>query len=464
MFGCRFMSFCTTSTWCRYMSSRIAPMLLRDFIHQQLYDAETGYFAKHVNIGVENNTGLPEPLNFNSILDESSYRLKIKKLYKRVPGSWLTPVEIFSPWYGNAIADFIIKRAKDEEMEDRSLEIFEIGGGSGTCMADILNRIKTKRPSLYNITKYTCIEISPRLAEAQVKKAKSHSFGSDHWEVICADFLELNEVLPQTKDLSFVLAFEVLDNLPHDKVIFDDEKAPWEAIIMDAKAPWRPHLRQSTQLIDFIMSFGSGERKRLKSSFHQEAFRRVSDALIAETLELMDQAEAEYIKDTSAPVGFIDKILQKTPNLRYSKTGVLSAASAIRAKQGIVYVPTGLLKFLKVVKQCIPKHALILSDFDALPGYVLPGASGPAIQSLGPSNRLCERSSYLLDGISADIFFPTDFIALKYMYKAILNKTADVYSAEEFFSPFVESMDSCRTISGYCPLVEDYKNTSFLIS
>jgi len=67
------------------MSSYRDPILLRDFIHHHLYDASSGYFAKHVNIGGEDNQGLPEPLNFNNILDESDYRLKIKQLYKTGP-------------------------------------------------------------------------------------------------------------------------------------------------------------------------------------------------------------------------------------------------------------------------------------------------------------------------------------------------------------------------------------------
>lgn len=373
----------------------------------------------------------------------------------------------------------LIKRAKDEGIEDTFLEIFEIGAGSGTCMMDVLNRIKNKTPSLFDITKYTSIEISPRsptcsylssnpmatrLAEAQERKLKRSGLSQEHWEIICEDFLELEEVLPRTKDLSFVLAFEVLDNLPHDKIIFDDQKDPWEAVIMDAKAPRDDRMKQPSQVMEFIMSFGQGERKGLISRKHQELFRPASDPLIFETLKLMEEAENEYIKNTSAPPGFIDRILDRTPNLRYTKTGTLAAASSVKTKQGIVYIPTGLVKFLKAIKRCIPNHALMLSDFDALPGYVLPGAGGPAVQSLGPGNRQCERSSYLLNSISADIFFPTDFFALKHMYKAILNQNSDVYSAEEFFTPFVESIDRCRTISGYCPLIEDYKNTSYLIS
>lgn len=53
--------------------------------------------------------------------------------------SWLTPVELFKPWYGEAIARFIVRQHMRQRPDD-PLRIAELGGGQGTLAADILVR------------------------------------------------------------------------------------------------------------------------------------------------------------------------------------------------------------------------------------------------------------------------------------------------------------------------------------
>lgn len=53
---------------------------------------------------------------------------------------WLTPVEVFAPWYGRALAHYMLELRKHDLSIDSTtpLSIVEIGGGTGTLAASIL--------------------------------------------------------------------------------------------------------------------------------------------------------------------------------------------------------------------------------------------------------------------------------------------------------------------------------------
>lgn len=66
--------------------------------------------------------------------------------------SWLTPVELFQPWYSFALAQLILdafhlqqEEDADDAHADRPLQIYEVGGGIGTNAVHILNYIKVAR-------------------------------------------------------------------------------------------------------------------------------------------------------------------------------------------------------------------------------------------------------------------------------------------------------------------------------
>lgn len=55
---------------------------------------------------------------------------------------WLTPVEVFAPWYGRAIAHYILEVRKHTlNTSHQPLSVIEIGGGTGTLAASILVRL-----------------------------------------------------------------------------------------------------------------------------------------------------------------------------------------------------------------------------------------------------------------------------------------------------------------------------------
>jgi hypothetical protein len=59
--------------------------------------------------------------------------------------SWLTPVEIFQPHYGSAIARYILQHHAQQAQQaqqrpEQPLRLYEVGGGTGTLARDILVR------------------------------------------------------------------------------------------------------------------------------------------------------------------------------------------------------------------------------------------------------------------------------------------------------------------------------------
>ena len=75
-------------------------------------------------------------------------------------------------------------------------------------------------PALYATMQYTLIEISSVLATTQVQRLKAHA---SKVAVRRQDILTWSASQPEPiQDKCFMIALEVLDNLPHDKVIMKD--------------------------------------------------------------------------------------------------------------------------------------------------------------------------------------------------------------------------------------------------
>lgn len=116
-----------------------AGVLTREFIYGALYAAEDGYFNTPEREVLHAPT---DPLPFANLLGERDYRSAVAKLYEVKREAWLTPVEVFAPYYSHAIAKYMLhspfRSANDP------LEIFEIGGGAGTNALHILNYLRVR--------------------------------------------------------------------------------------------------------------------------------------------------------------------------------------------------------------------------------------------------------------------------------------------------------------------------------
>ncbi|EQC39186.1 hypothetical protein SDRG_03392 [Saprolegnia diclina VS20] len=403
--------------------------LTREYIHNCLYRKEEGYFTSTQR---EVLHAPKEPIDFNDLWGKREYKNQVAALYAQDKEAWMTPVEVFYPYYSRAIANYMMM--SPHTLNAESLHIYEIGGGAGTNALCILDYLKEQAPKLYANTTYTMIEISARMAARQAARVAPHP----NCKVINSDILTYSANHPNVNDPCFFIAMEVLDNLPHDKVTLADGE--W----------FQTHVRDDA-----------------------EELHPLRDPLIAETLEYFS-CEIP-LRGTFKRTSGLATQLRSMIGMREK---LLNAA----------FVPTGAMQLLHTLQKSFPKHHLIAADFDELPAPSLDKsathqpydhprsatstASGPLHAANAPlvasktDGVTVDHDTYLVPGGIADIFFPTDFIKLKQAYcrkMELKEHEVSIVKSGAFLKEFGE-VDKTRTILGYNPLVDDYANTSFILS
>lgn len=141
------------------------------------------------------------------------------QLYEASGVAWLTPVEVFAPWYSRALARYILST---QPPSAGPLHVFEIGGGNGTNAKHVLDYIAAAAPARYASASYTVLEISDSLAKRQRETVGARHAGVFRSQVVDATVWPGEGVVHAGP--CFVIALEVLDNLPHDKVVWDEQQ------------------------------------------------------------------------------------------------------------------------------------------------------------------------------------------------------------------------------------------------
>ncbi|KKY21696.1 putative ubiquitin-protein ligase e3 c [Phaeomoniella chlamydospora] len=199
-------------------------MLTRDFIEDSLYNPSYGYFSKHATIF---NPG--DPFDFNSIQSDKDFHELLGQRYMDFEDKiddenpddnrqlWHTPTELFRPYYGEAIARYLVANYKLTVFPYDDLIIYEMGAGNGTMMRNIMDYIRDFEPEVYQRTKYRIIEISSSLAGLQelTKKLGGHA---GHVEILNRSVFDWNEYVSAP---CFFLALEVFDNFAHDEIRYN---------------------------------------------------------------------------------------------------------------------------------------------------------------------------------------------------------------------------------------------------
>ncbi|OQR90349.1 hypothetical protein ACHHYP_05589 [Achlya hypogyna] len=406
-------------------------VLTREYIHSCLYRKEEGYFTSERR---EVLHAPKQPIDFNDLWGKREYKNQVAALYQQDKEAWMTPVEVFYPYYSRAIANYMMMSPHTIHNDTGKLHIYEIGGGAGTNALCILDYIKEQAPALYAKTTYTMIEISARMAARQQARVASHP----NCKVVNTDILTYSKTHPKVNDPCFFIAMEVLDNLPHDKVTLADGEW-YETRVRDGAEVQHP----------------------------------LRDPLITETLDYF--ACEIPLRGTFKRKSGLATQLRSLIGMREK---LLTSA----------FVPTGAMQLLHTLRESFPKHHLIAADFDELPAPALDAsaahklydhprsptstASGPLHAANAPlvaskTDGVTEdHDTYLVEGGIADIFFATDFVKLKQAYcraMELKEHEVSIVKSGAFLQEFAE-VDKTRTILGYNPLIDDYANTSFILS
>lgn len=296
-------------------------VLLRDFIFDRLYHPTEGYFCRpDFQIGEMKN-----PIDFKKLIGYDDYQKELRRNYPE--NAWLTPSEIFKPYYGMTVANYIAKahaRYEDKLQQKKDIHIVEAGAGLGSAADSILSYFRLYESKFYESMTYTIVEISPVLCKRLKDKLEASNprlMRSGRLRVVNDDFLNYRA---ESQHLTYVLLFEMLDNLPHDRVVMDKETGKYKF------------------------------ETQVSLTNNQEELMPLNDKLIADCLNYYLQAAT--IEPTAEVKGIAYRLANFYVN-RFLKKPLTKDA---------VFLPTYCLKLLRRLKVSIPNSHLIISDFDDL--------------------------------------------------------------------------------------------------
>ncbi|KXS22301.1 DUF185-domain-containing protein [Gonapodya prolifera JEL478] len=404
-------------------------MLVRDFIHDSLYNPSYGYFSKKALI-----FSPEESFAFNEIRHGADFQEKVAEYYKvleshdgnrLIPSQiWHTPTELFKPWYGRAFARYMVaEHLRTRLTSEEPLIIYEIGAGNGTFMLNVLDYIKEHHEDVYQRTQYTIIEISAQLSHRQTEGNRLRDARRTHpnLRVVNQSIFDWKDLVP---DRCFFVAMEVIDNFAHDLVRYS--------------LPDPSHIYQGLVLVN-----ENGE--------YSEAYAPFPDGLLSRYLDLRQHSRS---RPTVVP-----------PPWRARLRNALPFAPNMTDPE---WCPTMLLKLFEKLRDKFPRHRLVLSDFSSLPDTV-PGLNGPVVQTRY-AGTMVPCSTYLVQPGWFDIFFPTDFEVMRDMYLSVCRpgdnaaaEAARVVSHGDFLGQWGE-LERTRTKSGENPMVDFYENVKVFVT
>ncbi|KAK4499056.1 hypothetical protein PRZ48_009568 [Zasmidium cellare] len=411
----------------RRQRPRRVKMLMRDFIEDSLYNPHYGYFSKNVTIFTPG-----EAFQFNRIRDEPEFYKILGERYTQFEDEldekefndarqlWHTPTELFRPYYGDAIARYMVANYKLTEYPYHDLVIYEMGAGNGTLMLNILDYIRYAEPDVYARTKFRIIEVSSALASLQAQKLQATASSRGHHgkvEIVNKSIFDWDLYVPTP---CFFLAMEVFDNFAHDVLRYD---------------PFTEEVMQGSVLIDAEGDF-------------YEFYSRTLDPVAARFLRVRDAA----CQDRPYPHPLRQSRLVR--NLRHR----LPFAPNLSLPE---YIPTRLMQFFSILSTKFPAHRLITSDFHSLP-QAIPGYNAPVVQTRYQRRTVPVTTPLVQQGYF-DILFPTDFGVMEDIYRAITGRLTRTMTHEEFFVRWAFVEDT-RMRSGENALLGWYKNASVMVT
>lgn len=463
-----------------------------DFIDDALYNPHYGYFSKEVEIfqpavpfdyqnirdieefydnwkseyrkmeapsllpssKVEDKKKKEESVNSQYVKRAATFKEREAKFNHMLPKAnnlqvWHTPTSLFQPYYGEAIARHLLVNYKlNGSYPYNDLIIFEVGGGNGTLMCNILNYIKLNEPDVYEKTHYNIIEILSKLAEKQTKNAmniKLQEQGLDphKFQIINKSIFDWEE---EVTEPCFFISLEVFDNFAHDLIRYDNLTGQ----------PYQGHV-----LIDREGDFF-------------EFFTPELDYYVNAFLHLREKGTKSVLKKMNTLEGSIQRLKSMLPFLtdKGSIHPLLHSSLAISLKNSFhpfrdnlttgEFIPTKLLQFFHILKTKFPQHSLISSDFNSLPKTIPGYYNGPVVQTV-LQNEMVDVTTYLCLQGYFDIMFPTDFDLAGDLYRQITGKVPRIELHGDFLRQWA-NIEATTTKKGENPMLDLYQNASFLIS
>jgi SAM-dependent MidA family methyltransferase len=383
---------------------RILGMLVRKLIGKRL----AAYYSQPSSLVV----GTHNAVDLKSLWGEWHWMRVYQRLYEEQVGQWLTPVELFKPHFSNILGNFIIQ---NDSSSNALVEIVELGGGRGTNACFILDYLQKAMPDLYERATYTIIDNSTPLLELQKETISQHG---NHGGKVNRRQLDLMDVAekrlslfpPRTPSSSsqkpptttIVIALELLDNLPHDKI----------------RVRGGGHFIEQAQVDNM-----------------EEVFVPLSDPLLKEVLQ---SSPTYYRRSRGAPVVWIPTVA----------CGVLQQLVLERPEAQLLIADFDWLP---------PPNRLAVTNEERSSVW---GHGEPIITSMDDVDHEC----YLRAPELCDILFPTDFGRLASFAQTLYKGTVTVQKQAQFLQATgpEQVKDTQSWLTGYTPLLHDFGNCSVL--
>ena len=414
-------------------------------------------------------------------------------LYQDIDG-FMTPVEIFKPYYAQALVKYMVDVLKGRnQMETFSasnpFSLTEVGGGNGSCAVGILDYLRDQYPELYEHTRYEIIDVSKPFHEMQRKVLANHA---SKVTLVNQNFFEYKG---SSNAHGFFIGLEILDNMPHDKLVVDDQ-----GVIREI---WVQEQPEGTVTIDPFT------KQTLPSVPLVEAKRRLGEPLLLKYLELIcahhgldhafltqpDPVNAKGERMIPPPQTYLLPHLVMWHLLRHPRlnardavatswtdflgrkhrAGELLSLDAWRRElshmgalsggvstQNIYYAPTCAMLLLNTVANRFPNRDLILNDFDRMVGG-MPGINAPLVQRTEGNETQTYPSYLYAPAGEVDIFYPTDFENLAVLQYQLSDRIGYHCTSKSFMKQYADTK-STRTRTLYNPLLNDFINTRFFLT
>ncbi|KAG5359773.1 NADH dehydrogenase [ubiquinone] complex I, assembly factor 7-like protein [Yarrowia sp. C11] len=431
-------------------------MTAKDFMDDSLYNPYYGYFSRNVEIFTTD-----KPFDYTNINDVDDFLNTWTGEYSKYAANsptltgqtkdtshsgtfpaqdkdftsrgsskqlWHTPTELFKPYYGEALARYLLVNYKLSLYPYKDLIIYEMGGGNGTLMINILDYIRDTQPEVYERTRYRIIEISDQLAHKQQSSLHTKAAEKGHRskvEIINKSIFDWKEPV---NDPCFFVALEVFDNFAHDIVRYDNRTLQ----------PYQGHV-----LVD------------ANGDFH-EVYTQKLDDWTKKFLQIRTESLEEYSPDTR--LGFhplsTPRVYKEMRNLMWPYHSELSDPE---------FIPTRYLEFLYILKKYFPQARLLSSDFTHLPQTStsrFAGYNSPVVQTVLDNQMVTTNTHMVLQGYF-DILFPTDFELAAQLLRHVCGRVPEVSTHQEFLEQWAD-LDATTTKTGENPMTSFYRNAAFL--
>jgi len=399
--------------------------LFREYIFESLYAKDKGYF-------MDASKGPPlkettSPIPFQELSGPEQYYSLVAQRYANHPNSWSTPVELFQPWYGYAIArciQHIVEQSFDRQQLAKEWHIIEVGGGNGTLAHCILQYAKQYYGApLCNALNYHIVEVSPLFVERQRKRLLSHP----------SVFFHSMSILDWSETISspcIVIFCEVLDNLPHDRVEWDDETKTW----YECRIRETPETNTSTDNNNNAIVHFPLQDKWIISTM-QDWNILSENGQIAAPLHIFSTPYWLYYLQN-----MVDRLLSSNPST-------------------VLYVPTVAHQVLTTIRRYFPQSHLLIADFDFLP-QAIRGFFAPVVQNGTKTFSSIEEAPKT----TCDILFPVYFPGLSRAIQRLWNPNyIQIWKQSKFLKTYADSKHT-RTKSGFNPMLSDFTNTRILFT